>query len=248
MIYTNNRQTRCNTKQSIILQVHSTCFGCQPHLSSGVHKTVTAASGTGHIFCASTSLQRGQANLNTLEGGSCIVPEAVVTVLCTPDDGCSLATLEEGSCTKIWPVTEAVVAVLCIPDVGRSLATLEGGSCTKIWPVPEAVVAVLCIRDVGCSLATLEEGRRTKIWPVTEAVVAVLCIPDDGCSLATLEGGSCTKIWPVPEAVVTVLCTPDDRCSWNPKHVEWTCRKINRLLCVASRWTIINIDQRCTEP
>ena len=28
----------------IILQVHSTCFGCQPHPSSGVHKTVTTAS------------------------------------------------------------------------------------------------------------------------------------------------------------------------------------------------------------
>jgi len=27
------------------------------------------------------------ANLATLEGGSCTVPEAVVTVLCTPDDG-----------------------------------------------------------------------------------------------------------------------------------------------------------------
>ena len=44
----------------IILQVHSTCFACQPHPSSGVHKTVTTASGTGHIFCAATSLQRGQ--------------------------------------------------------------------------------------------------------------------------------------------------------------------------------------------
>ena len=37
-----------------ILQVQSTCFGCQPHPSSGVHKTVTEASGTGHIFCADT--------------------------------------------------------------------------------------------------------------------------------------------------------------------------------------------------
>jgi len=45
----------------IILQVHSTCFGCQTNPSSGVHKTVTTASGTGHIFCAATSLQRGQA-------------------------------------------------------------------------------------------------------------------------------------------------------------------------------------------
>ena len=47
----------------IILQVHSTCFGYQPHPSSGVHKTVTTASGTGHIFCAATSFQRGQASL-----------------------------------------------------------------------------------------------------------------------------------------------------------------------------------------
>jgi len=38
-----------------ILQVHYTCFGCQPHPSSGVHKTVTTASGTGHIFCKVTS-------------------------------------------------------------------------------------------------------------------------------------------------------------------------------------------------
>ena len=44
----------------IILQVHSTCFGCQPHPSSGIHETVTTASGTGHIFCAATSFQRGQ--------------------------------------------------------------------------------------------------------------------------------------------------------------------------------------------
>jgi len=44
----------------IILQIHSTCFGCQPHPSSGVHKTVTTALCTGHIVCAAASLQRGQ--------------------------------------------------------------------------------------------------------------------------------------------------------------------------------------------
>jgi len=44
----------------IILQVHSTYFGCQPHPSSGLHKTVTTASGTGLFFCVATSLQRGQ--------------------------------------------------------------------------------------------------------------------------------------------------------------------------------------------
>jgi len=60
-------------------------------------------------------------------------------------------------------------------------------------------------------------------------------------SLVTFEGGTAQKIWPVPEAVVTVLCTPDDGCGWHPKHVQWTCRIINRLFCVASRWTVINI-------
>jgi len=29
-------------------QIHSTSFGCPAHTSSGVHKTVTAAPGTGH--------------------------------------------------------------------------------------------------------------------------------------------------------------------------------------------------------
>ena len=60
----------------IILQVHSTCFGCQPHPSSGVHKTVTTASGAGHNFCAATPL------LATLEGGSC-------TKFMTSTGGCS---------------------------------------------------------------------------------------------------------------------------------------------------------------
>ena len=43
------------TKSSlfIILRVHSTCFGCQPHPSSGVHETVTTASGTGlAVLCS----------------------------------------------------------------------------------------------------------------------------------------------------------------------------------------------------
>ena len=32
----------------ILLQNHSTYFGCPSHPSSGVHKTVTTDSGTGH--------------------------------------------------------------------------------------------------------------------------------------------------------------------------------------------------------
>ena len=79
---------------------------------------------------------------------------------------------------------------------------------------------------------------------VTTASGTMQLPPSNVASLATLEEGSYTKIWPVPEAVVTVLCTPDNGCGWHQKHVEWTCRIINRLLCVASRWTIINIFQK----
>jgi hypothetical protein len=43
--------------------------------SSGLHKTVTTASGIGHIFCAATP---SVAKLG----------HVVVKVLCTPDDGC----------------------------------------------------------------------------------------------------------------------------------------------------------------
>ena len=42
-----------------LLQIYSTCFACPSHPSSGVHKTVTAASGTGHSIWATTFLQRG---------------------------------------------------------------------------------------------------------------------------------------------------------------------------------------------
>ena len=42
-----------------LLQNHSTCFGCPSHPSSGVHKTVTAASGTCHSIWATTFLQHG---------------------------------------------------------------------------------------------------------------------------------------------------------------------------------------------
>jgi len=37
-----------------LLQDYSTFFACPSHPSSGLHKTVTAASGAGHITCLST--------------------------------------------------------------------------------------------------------------------------------------------------------------------------------------------------
>ena len=46
-----------------LLQNYSACFGCLSHPSSGVHQTVTAASGTVHITCQSEMpvLYRGSA-------------------------------------------------------------------------------------------------------------------------------------------------------------------------------------------
>jgi len=40
-----------------LLQTYSTCCGCLSHPSSGVHKTVNAASGTGHSVRATTFRQ-----------------------------------------------------------------------------------------------------------------------------------------------------------------------------------------------
>jgi len=72
-----------------LLQNHSTCFGCLPHPSSGVLKTVTAASSTGHNIGAATSLQRGPVcPVPICPRWREVVPEAVVTVFSTSDDGC----------------------------------------------------------------------------------------------------------------------------------------------------------------
>jgi len=67
--------------------------GVNHTLSSGVHKTVTTAFGTGHIFCAASSLQRGQASSGvhktlTTASGTCHnfvqLPPSYVTKLAWP--------------------------------------------------------------------------------------------------------------------------------------------------------------------
>ena len=61
-------------------------FRVSQYPSSGVLKTVTAASGTGHNTGAATSLQRGPIRPRWREV-AVPVPEAAVTVFSTPDDG-----------------------------------------------------------------------------------------------------------------------------------------------------------------
>ena len=73
------------------LHNHSTYFRCPLHPSSGVYKTVTASSGTGHSIWETTFLERDQIWprwRNVVAQILWPVPEAAVTVLCTPDNGC----------------------------------------------------------------------------------------------------------------------------------------------------------------
>jgi hypothetical protein len=85
----------------IFLQDHSIRFGCRPHPSSGVHKTVVTSTGTSLMI-----VQLPHFNVATLEWGSCtiiwLVPVDVIKVLCTPDDGCGRHPKQVGwSCSKI---------------------------------------------------------------------------------------------------------------------------------------------------
>jgi len=63
-------------------------FRVSQHPSSGVLKTVTAASRTGHDTGTATSLQRDLIRPCWREVAVPILPEAAVTVFSTPDDGC----------------------------------------------------------------------------------------------------------------------------------------------------------------
>ena len=62
-------------------------FRVSQHPSSGVLKTVTATSGTGHNTGTATSLHRGLIRPRWREV-AVPVPEVAVTVFSTPDDGC----------------------------------------------------------------------------------------------------------------------------------------------------------------
>jgi len=66
-------------------------FMVSQHPSSGVLKTVTATSGTGHNIGTATSLQRGLIGTGLCDSHKPVPirpPEVAVTVFSTPDDGC----------------------------------------------------------------------------------------------------------------------------------------------------------------
>ena len=95
-VHRNSRLKKSNEKQQYadiyLLLNYSTCFGRPSRPSSGVHKTVVAASGTDHTIWGASFFKRDQvliwSRLNKLASQIIwSVPEAATTVLCTPDDG-----------------------------------------------------------------------------------------------------------------------------------------------------------------
>ena len=102
------------TNLFIILQVHSTCSGCQTHPLSAVHKTVTTASGTGCIFLCSYLPQTWPSQQSISYSASSLYKFRVSTTpIIRSTQNCNYSlrysaaaslqhgpTLEGGSCTK----------------------------------------------------------------------------------------------------------------------------------------------------
>ena len=73
-----------------LLVDYCTCFGRPSRPSSGVYKTVVAASGTDQTIWGASFLKRDQMGSRLKKVASQIlrsVPEAANTILYTPDDG-----------------------------------------------------------------------------------------------------------------------------------------------------------------
>jgi len=50
IFYVSNQRDAVLSSLFIVLQNHSTCFGCPLHPSSWVHKTVVTTTGTSHVY------------------------------------------------------------------------------------------------------------------------------------------------------------------------------------------------------
>ena len=88
LIYINNCPTRCNRKQSIYYSTSSLYMFrmlTTPIIRSTQNSNYSLRYWS-YFLC--NYLPPTWSSLDTLEGGSCKVPEAIVTAFCTPDDGC----------------------------------------------------------------------------------------------------------------------------------------------------------------
>ena len=137
-----------------LLQNQSTCFGCPSRTSSGVHKTVTAATGTGHSIWVTTFLRRG------------LRPKGVRG-----------QRHDQSTCFGCPSQTSSGVhkTVTAATGTGHSISVttfLRSGlrprrrKVVTLIPVPVAAVTVLCTPDDGC------DGHPKHVdwswrWPLT---------------------------------------------------------------------------------
>jgi len=50
LFYVSNQRDAVLSSLFIVLQNHSTCFGCPSHPSSGVHENVVTTTGTSYVY------------------------------------------------------------------------------------------------------------------------------------------------------------------------------------------------------
>jgi len=103
--------------------------GCLTYPSSGVHQTVTAASGTGHITYQGNDILRVWPNLGHASRRSLPwyviwpVPEFTITVWCTPDDGCDR---HPSTCRVILQQINTCICCILLDLINIELLNLLG--------------------------------------------------------------------------------------------------------------------------
>ena len=124
-----------------LLQNYSACFGCLSHPLSGVHKTVTAASGTGYITYLCNKLPPTWPNYATLAEGCCFFALTVTLVLVFGPDrgfvswryysvGGSFVELRLLHCW--WYLCWVEVVSLLVVAVLSWVCYIAGGSCVAL--------------------------------------------------------------------------------------------------------------------
>ena len=176
----------------LLLQNYSTCFGCLSHPSSGVHQTVTAAPGTGHIVRATTFRQCGPIRAAVL-----INPRWRKVVALT-----------------LWPVPEAAVTVWCRvclkcdgtrAETRFSLSAKRTSPFKSVWASVQSTTGSPGVRISGINAGyTMFRGSvKSTGYLLHSPVSPSLPLPASPCAI-TFQLDS----------------TPDDGCDRNPKHVE----------------------------
>ena len=128
-------------------------FRVSQHPSSGVLKTVTAASGTGHNTGAATSLQRGLIRPRWREVAVLIQPDATVCrYLFTAKSLYMFRVSQHPSSGVLKTVTGTDHNIGTATPLQRGLIRPRWREVAApvLWPVPEAAVTVFRTSDDGC--------------------------------------------------------------------------------------------------